>query len=275
MAQKVLIVEDDAILRDILATKLTTQGFSVLTSPDGEAALETIKKESPDIVLLDILIPKKTGFEVLEAMRTEGLLEKTKVIAVSNSGDPREVKQATELGASDFLVKAIFDSNDVIARVKQVLSGGEALPHKDDSSTKTNEPTTNTMNETPVSGKGTIVLITEDDKFLREIASQKLEKEGFTVMAAGSGKEAIEAIEKQIPDILILDLILPGMDGFEVLAKIKEKPEWSKLPVIVLSNLGQEAEIKKAKDLGAHDYLIKAHFSFGEIIKKIHEVLGK
>ena len=118
------------------------------------------------------------------------------------------------------------------------------------------------------------ILIIEDDKFLRDIAVGKLEIEGFKLVSAATGAEAIEYLDKNPrPDLIVLDLILPGISGYEVLEKIKQDANLKEIPVIILSNLGQEEDIEKAKKLGAADYLVKAHFSFAEIIKKIKEVL--
>ena len=117
------------------------------------------------------------------------------------------------------------------------------------------------------------ILIVEDDKFLRELINRKLSGEGFDALEAVDGEEGIKKIKEGKPDLVLLDLILPGIDGFEVLARLREDPEISSIPVIILSNLGQREEVEKGLKLGAIDYLIKAHFTPGEIIEKIKNVL--
>ncbi|OGZ27326.1 MAG: hypothetical protein A2365_00115 [Candidatus Nealsonbacteria bacterium RIFOXYB1_FULL_40_15] len=117
------------------------------------------------------------------------------------------------------------------------------------------------------------ILVVEDDKFLRELISQKILKEGYDIAEAVDGEKGIEAVKKEKPDLVLLDLILPGIDGFEVLARIKADPEISNVPVIILSNLGQKDDIEKGLKMGASDYLIKAHFTPGEIIEKVRSVL--
>lgn len=117
------------------------------------------------------------------------------------------------------------------------------------------------------------IFIIEDDKFLRDLMSEKLSSQGFEVFSAINGEEGIKKIQETKPDLLLLDLILPGMDGFEVLSKIKKIPEISKLPVVVLSNLGQKEDIERGLNLGAVDYLIKAHFTPKEIIEKVKSIL--
>ncbi len=118
------------------------------------------------------------------------------------------------------------------------------------------------------------ILVVEDDKFLRELMSQKLIKENYNVSEAVDGEEGLKKVKEEKPDLVLLDLILPGIDGFEVLARMREEQQVAKIPVIILSNLGQKEDIEKGLSLGAVDYLVKAHFTPGEIIGKIKRVLG-
>lgn len=117
------------------------------------------------------------------------------------------------------------------------------------------------------------ILIVEDDKFLRELIVQKLLKEGYETSEAVDGEEGIKKVKEEKPDLVLLDLILPGIDGFEVLSKKKEDPNLARIPVIVLSNLGQKEDVERGLKLGAVDYLIKAHFTPGEIIEKVKNSL--
>jgi len=116
------------------------------------------------------------------------------------------------------------------------------------------------------------ILVIEDDKFLRELISQKILKEGYDVAEAVDGEKGVESAKAEKPDLILLDLILPGIDGFEVLARIKSDPEIAGIPVIILSNLGQKDDIEKGMKMGAADYLIKAHFTPGEIIEKVGSI---
>ncbi len=120
-----------------------------------------------------------------------------------------------------------------------------------------------------------IVLLVEDDKFLRELIVQKLEKEGFEAQSAIEAKEAFKLINEKKPNIVLLDLVLPGIDGFSVIHKIKENPQTSDVAVIILSNLGGKDDLERAMSEGASDYLIKANFTPGEIVEKIRNVLSQ
>ena len=118
------------------------------------------------------------------------------------------------------------------------------------------------------------ILVIEDDKFLGDVLVERLSKEKFNIKISIDGNDAMKQIETLKPDLILLDLLLPGIDGFEILGKIKNDAELSKIPVIVLSNFGQQEDIDRAKSLGAREYLIKAYSTPSEITKKIEEVLN-
>ncbi len=119
------------------------------------------------------------------------------------------------------------------------------------------------------------ILIIEDDKFLRELISRKLINEKFKIEEAIDGEEGLKKLQEAKPDLVLLDLILPGLDGFEVLERIKDNPSTSIIPVLILSNLGQRDEIERGLKLGAVDFLVKAHFTPEEIVDKVKEILAK
>jgi len=119
------------------------------------------------------------------------------------------------------------------------------------------------------------ILIIEDDRFLRELMVRKLKMENFEVVEAEDGADGLKKIKEEKPDLVLLDLILPEMDGFEVLEQKRRDEEIKDIPVIILSNLGQKEEIDRGLQLGAKDYLVKAHFSPSEIIEKVKLFLQK
>lgn len=117
------------------------------------------------------------------------------------------------------------------------------------------------------------ILLVEDDPFLIDIYTTKLKEAGFSVEVAESGELVFKKIKEKIPDLLILDIVLPQIDGWEVLKKIREDLELKNLKVIILSNLGQKEDIEKASKLGVTKYLVKAHYTPSEILKEIKAVL--
>jgi DNA-binding response OmpR family regulator len=117
------------------------------------------------------------------------------------------------------------------------------------------------------------ILIVEDDPFLMEIYSKKLKKEGFLVEGAKEARECFEKLEKEKFDLLLLDLVLPKMSGFEILEKIKK--DFLGQKVAIVSNLGSKSDIERAFELGAIAFIVKAKFSLEEFVKKIKEILEK
>lgn len=119
------------------------------------------------------------------------------------------------------------------------------------------------------------ILIIEDDSFISEMYARKLRSLAYQVEQIEDGSRAIEIIKEQKPDLILLDLVLPGADGFKILAMLKKDSELKNIPVLILSNLGQSREVEKGLRLGADDYLIKAHFTPGEVVAKIEGLLRK
>ncbi len=118
------------------------------------------------------------------------------------------------------------------------------------------------------------ILIVEDDEFLRSLAAKRLEKEGYQVLAATDGDIGLKMAKTENPVIILLDLLLPGLSGYEVLEKLREEEETKKTPIIVFSNLGQKEDVEKAKGLGANDFLIKANFTLDDVVEKIKTYVG-
>lgn len=243
---KILIIEDEKELADILSQKIEAQGHEVDMAYDGRDGLEKIK-EGPDLVMLDMLMPELDGFGVLEEMKKNGI--KIPVIIISNSGQPVDIERARELGAKDYLIKAELDPQEIIEKIQYCLS-----------------------NEKKSADKGVRkMLIIEDDEFLQRLIAKKMHSTDFYVEVASDGNEGLEKIVQGRPDLVLLDIILPGLKGYEVLEKVRnnEDEDIAKTPIIMLSNLGQDSDVKKAIDLGADDYLMKASFTIDEILEKV------
>ncbi len=121
----------------------------------------------------------------------------------------------------------------------------------------------------------TSVLLVEDDTFLASIYRTKFEQEGFKVVVAENGQEALEMARKKRPDIILLDILLPHMDGFAVLTELKKDKNIGQVPVILLTNLGQKEDVEKGLALGAAAYLIKAHCRPSETVTQVKKILAR
>jgi len=269
--KKILIIEDEKVLLEVLQKKLTSDGFEVDIAQDGDEGILKMKANKPDLVLLDIIMPKKDGFEVLAAMQQSKELSDIPVVIISNSGQPVEIDKALKMGVRDYLVKTEFDPQEVSKKVVKILGETAVAPEKKITYTETKSQEKKPSNGTP----GNKILIVEDDKFLRDLIMKKLKTENFETVFAIDGDEALKKVKEERPALILLDLILPGIDGFEVLKRLKDdiSENVKNIPVIILSNLGQRDDVEKGINLGAVDFLIKAHFTPKEIIDKIKQVL--
>src|SRR3989339_934728 len=113
------------------------------------------------------------------------------------------------------------------------------------------------------------IILAEDDKFISRAYEDGLERAGFIVIQATDGEQAMEKTKQEVPDIILLDLIMPVKNCFEVLKGVKADEATKNIPIIILSNLGQDSDIEKGRELGAADYMIKSNFSMNEVIEKI------
>ncbi len=118
------------------------------------------------------------------------------------------------------------------------------------------------------------ILLVEDDIFLSSLLGNRLKKEGFEVLNVKSGSEVVKALKSFVPDLVLLDLILPGKSGFEVMEDIKADPQAPKVPVVIISNLGQDTDLARGKELGAADYVIKARTTIDDMVKKVKDFLA-
>lgn len=118
------------------------------------------------------------------------------------------------------------------------------------------------------------ILVVEDDKYLSNAYRVKLSKKGFEIRLAFDGNEAIEQLQTFLPDLILLDLVMPRKDGFSTLAELKQNETWKKIPVIITSNLGQSEDIEKGKKLGANDFFVKSELSLNDLINKINQLVG-
>jgi CheY-like chemotaxis protein len=117
------------------------------------------------------------------------------------------------------------------------------------------------------------IAVIEDDRFLRKVYETKLPREGYAVVSAEDGEAGLALIKQELPDVVLLDLIMPKMTGFEVLAALKADKKTAKIPVVVLSNLGQEEDIARAKELGASEFLVKSNLTIKDVMDLIEQIL--
>lgn len=267
-AKKILIVEADALLGDELTRKLRVEGYTVLLVRDGAEGLKQMRGWRPDLILLDAAMSPMNGYAILEEKQKDRSILRIPAIILLDSGEPTEVNRALTLGVRDYLVKTPFDPEDMLAKVRVQL-------HRDETA---EGPPPKKSTPTPAARvarlSGKKIMAVEDDEFLSDIIARKLSEEGCRLVHTRDGAVVLELFEKEKPDLILLDIILPGMDGFEILRQLRENVKTRDIPVILLTNLGQKSDIEKGMKLGAARFLVKATVTLDEIVDEIKAVLG-
>lgn len=247
----IVLVEDEKTLANLIELRLGRAGYKVETAYDGQKGLDLILKSNPDLVLLDIMLPGLSGFDILNKLKEEHLLPNLPIIIISNSGQSLELQRAVDLGARDYLIKVNFTPDEVLEKVEKVLQG------------KTEIKSTNKH----------CILLVEDEKILADSIERKFIQKHHRIFKAVNASEARKALGDEKIDLILLDIILPDINGFQFLEELKKDKKTKDIPVIIISNLGEKEEIARGKKEGAVDYIVKSDTVPGEIVEKVEKIL--
>jgi DNA-binding response OmpR family regulator len=256
--EKILVAIGDKNLRDLLLPKIKEEGYLVDEAQDSLDVLTRVKNFKPDLALIDINLPNVPGSELFTPEYVHKDIAKTPIIIISNSIDPIPMKLIPATPTiKDYIIKFHIEPSEVLEKIGKVF--GRVKAEKVEKK----------------SGEGKKILWVEDDKLLSNILSKKIENSGYELTRVDNGKDALNYLENKIPDIIILDILLPEMNGFDILQALKSKKNLKGVPVIILSNLSRQADIDKAKNLGADKFLVKAAVSLDEILKETELEMSK
>jgi CheY-like chemotaxis protein len=198
----VLVIDTDQAIYSTLSVSLAERGLRVEWARTGDAGFDAAREQRPHVIVLDINMPAKQGWNVLALLKEDPLTAPIPVVMVTSLGDP---ELGLALGAADYLIKPI-QPELLIATVERWI--------------------------VPSSDKVT-VLVVDDDEAMLEIVQRKLQNAGYPVVTATNGKEGLDVLETENPGLIVLDLMMPEMDGFEFLRRLKQHPRHSQLPVVV------------------------------------------
>jgi signal transduction histidine kinase/CheY-like chemotaxis protein len=239
----VLVIDDDATARELIAAHLAGEGFAVETAANGVDGLKKARALRPAAITLDVLLPDVDGWTVLAALKGEPELAEIPVVIVTIVDEQR---RGIALGAAGYLTKPI-DRERLVA----ILSRFRVA-------------------ETP----GT-VLVVEDDEEQRELVRESLGRRGWTVREAANGRLALDAIALELPDVILLDLMMPEMDGFELVATLQANTAWRDIPVVVVTSLDLTAEDRRRLSGGVEEILSKHAFPPAELMARLGALLGE
>jgi GAF domain-containing protein/CheY-like chemotaxis protein len=236
----VLVIDDDATARELIAEHLKAEGFSVTAAAGGLEGLKLAKDLRPMAITLDVMMPDLDGWAVLAALRQDPELAEIPVIMVTILDEQR---RAASLGAAGYLTKPID---------RERLRG--------------------LMGRFRASARPTRVLLVEDDADQRERVSGWLEGQQWVVQEAANGREALAHLQTDQPDVILLDLMMPEMDGFAVVAALQKEPNWRDIPVIVITARDLDGKDRERLNSGVQSVLVKEAFRPGELVERIRRL---
>ncbi|MCB9676041.1 MAG: response regulator [Alphaproteobacteria bacterium] len=236
---KVLVVDDDPGVRELLARTLAAEGYRVLTASSGEQALERAQTFEPDVITLDVMMPGMDGWTVLAALKEDSALSDVPIVMVSMVDERRT---GFALGASAYLTKPI-DRRRLVDLVRGFHVGSEAFE----------------------------VLIVDDQDDVRELVRRTLSADGWRVREAANGREALAAIEERPPTVMLLDLMMPEMDGFELLEVLAQREDLADLPVVVMTAMDLTSEQRAQLEQRVERILQKSGYTREELLNVVRD----
>ena len=237
----VLVIDDDATARELVTHNLEAEGFSVVTASGGLEGLKLAKELRPIAITLDVIMPDLDGWSVLAALRQDSELAEIPVIMVTILDQQR---RGVALGAAGYLTKPIDRE-----RLHRLVDRFRAP------------------------ARPTRVLLVEDDPFHRERVRAWLEDQQWIVQEAANGREALDRLREGKPDVILLDLMMPEMDGFQVVAALHKEAGWRDIPVVVITALDLEAKDRERLNSGVQSVLVKETFRPADLVERIRRLV--
>ncbi len=239
VGKTILVVDDEANIRRFLKHELTNRGYHVLEASGGKEAISLAREHHPDLITLDVLMPDISGHDVTAVLKND---PDTKNIPILVLSIVEEKEKAYKLGANDFVTKP-FTMKALTEKINRLLQDAQKT-----------------------------LLVVDDDKSLVKSLKYRLEKKGFSIYAAYGGKEALETVEGHRPDLVLLDIVMPEMDGYEVIKALKQKHNTASIPIVVMTGVENVEGKVKALSVGATEFHHKSS-GFDELLKTIESIL--
>jgi len=240
--RSVLVIDDDPGARDLMERSLTKEGFTVVTAAGGEEGLEAARQIRPAAITLDVMMPGKDGWAVLKELKTDPALRDIPVIMVTMIDDKT---MGYTLGAAEYLTKPV-DRDELCQILRKYRC--EHPPCR--------------------------VLVVEDDMQIRELMRRTLEKEGWQVTEAQHGREALERVKEHVPELILLDLMMPVMDGFQFMVELRQDESWRQIPVVVLTAKELTEEDRRQLSGDVEVIMQKGAYSQEQLLERVLDLVA-
>ncbi|MGJ3238468.1 MAG: ammonium transporter [Anaerolineae bacterium] len=244
---QVLIVDDDEIVRELLYRTLTREGFEVIVAENGEQGLELAREHQPDVITLDVMMSEMDGWQVLSQIKSDPQLQDIPVVMLTMIDNQR---RGFALGAADYMTKPIDRKRLVTLLMKYRANVGE----------------------TGILPPGTVMVV-EDDDNTRDMLARTLDRSGWEVALAANGREALDALHTLTPRLILLDLMMPELDGFQFISAVKKIPEWRAIPIIVLTAKDLTPDERNTLAGTVEQVLTKQSYTQEELVQEIRDLV--
>ena len=241
-ASTILVIDDDPTIQDLMQRFLGKEGFQTFVAANGEEGVRLAKEIRPDAITLDVMMPSMDGWSVLSALKADPDLADIPVIMLTIVNNQ---SMGYALGASDYLTKPIDRD-----RLLTIL-------HKYQCASPTS-----------------LLLVVEDDNTNRQMLRRLLEKQGFTVTEAQNGRAALAQITKRQPDLILLDLMMPEMDGFELVSQLQNHEQWQTIPIVVITAKDINPEDRIRLNGCVEKILQKGAYSQEELLAQVRNLVS-
>lgn len=247
----IVVVDDDELVRDLVTNGLSQEKCRITQAENGVKLLQYLEKTkrfslltNPDLIVLDVNMPDMNGFEVLEKLKADPEFQAIPVIMLTRHDEDETVMQAFSSGAIDYITKP-FEVKELATRIMSVLRRDRKT-----------------------------VLIADDDELIADLLRQRFFLMGYTVLVARNGTEALARLHADQPDLAILDVVMPGIDGLSVLKQAKGSRTSGHIPVVMLTEKNEKENVLMGLDSGAHDYIAKP-FDIDELAARVSGILRR
>lgn len=258
----ILIVEDNPLTLYVLIEYLERLNLKTSVARSGEEALRQVESLKPDLILLDVMMPGIDGFETCRRLKGNINTQDIPVMFITALSNTSDRVKGFEAGGVDYIIKP-FDFKEVAARIESRLTI-QKLQRK----LKTRNSLISFGEQPSMSEEKATILIVEDNAMTLHLLIGYLNKFGFDTIGEESGESALEVATKTVPDLVLLDVMLPGIDGFETCRRLKKNSKTRDVPVIFMTALSDAESKIKGFEAGGADYIVKPHH-YAEVLNRI------
>ena len=245
--KKILIVDDEQDLVETLSFRLEANGYTVIKANDGQVGLDKARSEKPDLIILDLMLPKIDGYKVCRMLKFDEKYKNIPIIMFTARAQETDKKMGEEVGADGYITKP-FEPAVLLGKIKELLMSFREMDKRH-------------------------ILVVDDERDLVDLLRMRLQAHDYAVTVAYDGLEALEKA-KANPDIILLDVMLPGLNGYEVCNRLRENKATHQIPVIMLTGKDTSKDKIEGLYIGADDYITKP-FDGEEMLARIETILRR